>query len=550
MNKLFFLAPSLLVATSALCDDIIINMTAANSTQQILEGQSTQTMRYTAQLIEGPESTLTVVPNTYLGPVISVNTGDSVKVHFQNNLEYETCTHWHGLDVPDAADGHPKDAFGPGESYDYEFIVRNRAATYWYHPHPDMMTGEQAYRGLASFFIVSDPQEQALDLPRGEYDLPICIQDADFDNDNQLVYSGANMMGMFGNTQLVNGQPNYNYSAANRIYRMRLLNGSQSRILKLAFDDGTPIVVIGVDGGLLEAPQEMPYLLMGPGERYELWADFSGNNVGDVITLKSLAFDEFAGGIGQGGEKDIMTFTIDRAEEEILVLPTSLVPMGEIFDIADSQGEKIWPISWGNNNNFLLNGETFDLIGTKENERASGDSLELVTITNSTGIVKFAHPMHFHGRQFQIFSRSIGAEGVDAYNTVKDGLVDSGWQDTFVIMPYETVKFLVRWSRHPGLFVYHCHNLPHEDMGMMRNFELSAVQCPADLSHDGFVDVADLLEIIGNWGTPFGDVTGDDMTNVMDILVAIDGWGICAQGYRNSTPSLAKPKKTTIVPSH
>jgi len=237
-------------------DDIVINMTAANSTQQILEGTETETMRYTAELVAGPESTLTVVPNTYLGPVISVNTGDSVKVHFQNDLDFDTCTHWHGLDVPEAADGHPKDPIAPGNSYDYEFVVRNRAGTYWYHPHTDLMTGEQAYRGLASYFIVSDEAEQALDLPRGEFDVPVCIQDADFDANNQWIYNGTNMVGFFGDTTLVNGNQNVNYSAATRAYRLRLLNGSQSRILKLAFDDGTPIVVIGVDGGLLEAPQE------------------------------------------------------------------------------------------------------------------------------------------------------------------------------------------------------------------------------------------------------------------------------------------------------
>ena len=532
-NMLFPVITALIPTIIANGDIIAIDMTIAPSTQQMLAGQATDVLRYSATLNSGPVSTLTEIQDSYLGPIISVHTGDQVHIHAQNNMANETTVHWHGLDIPEEADGHPKDAFGPDTSYDYEFIVRNRAATYWYHPHPDMMTGEQAYRGLASFFIVSDPQEQALDLPRGEYDLPICIQDADFDNDNQLVYSGANMMGMFGNTQLVNGQPNYNYSAANRIYRMRLLNGSQSRILKLAFDDGTPIVVIGVDGGLLEAPQEMPYLLMGPGERYELWADFSGKNVGDLITLKSLAFDDFAGGIGQGGPVDIMTITIDRDETETLTLPTTLVSMGEVYDIADIQGSKTWPITWGNSNNFLLNGETFDMLGTKENERASADSLELVTLTNSQGNIIFAHPMHFHGRQFQIYSRSIGAEGVDAYNTVKDGLVDSGWQDTFLIMPHETVSFLVRWSRHPGLFVWHCHNLPHEDMGMMRNFELSAVQCPADLNHDGMVDISDFLEVIGKWGTPFGDVTGDDVTDVADILGAIEGWGICDAGYRD-----------------
>ena len=525
-TSLITLASILASGSTLVAEEIVINLSSGNSTQQVLLGAPTFTWRYTASLDQGPDSTLNLFPNSYLGPVISVNTGDSVHIHHENNLMMETTTHIHGMDLPEIADGHPKDAFDPGESYDYDFIVRNRAGTYWYHPHPDMMTGIQVYMGLKSFFIVSDPQEQALDLPRGEFDLPLCIHDADFDSNNQFVYSGANMMGQFGLTQLVNGQPNYNHSAATRMYRLRLLNGGQSRILKLAFDDGTPVVVIGVDGGLLEAPEEYPYLMMGPGERYELWADFSGKSIGDVITLQSLAYDPMAGGIGQGDAHELMTFTIDRAESETLSLPTSLVSMGEEYDVADIQGEKIWPIVWGSGQ-FLLNGETYDMLGTIENERAVCDTLEMITMTNLEGNIKFAHPMHLHGRQFQIHSRTIADESIHAYDTVKEGLVDSGWHDTFLLMPNETVQILVRWSKHPGLFMYHCHNLPHEDMGMMRNFELSAAPCPADLTRDGVIDISDFLEIISLWGTPFGDVSGDDITDVTDILIAIEGWGYC-----------------------
>jgi suppressor of ftsI/bilirubin oxidase len=266
--------------------------------------------------------------------------------------------------------------------------------------------------------------------------------------------------------------------------------------------------------------------MMGPGERYELWADFSGKSIGDVITLQSLAYDPMAGGIGQGDAHELMTFTIDRAESETLSLPTSLVSMGEEYDVADIQGEKIWPIVWGNGQ-FLLNGETYDMLGTIENERAVCDTLEMITMTNLEGNIKFAHPMHLHGRQFQIHSRTIADESIHAYDTVKEGLVDSGWHDTFLLMPNETVQILVRWSKHPGLFMYHCHNLPHEDMGMMRNFELSAAPCPADLTRDGVIDISDFLEIISLWGTPFGDVSGDDITDVTDILIAIEGWGYC-----------------------
>jgi FtsP/CotA-like multicopper oxidase with cupredoxin domain len=525
-TSLITLASILASGSTLVAEEIAINLSSGNSTQQVLLGAPTFTWRYTASLDQGPDSTLSLFPNSYLGPIISVNTGDSVHIHHENNLMMETTLHIHGMDLPEIADGHPKDAFDPGESYDYDFIVRNRAGTYWYHPHPDMMTGIQVYMGLKSFFIVSDPQEQALDLPRGEFDLPLCIHDADFDSNNQFVYSGANMMGQFGLTQLVNGQPNYNHSAATRMYRLRLLNGGQSRILKLAFDDGTPVVVIGVDGGLLEAPEEYPYLMMGPGERYELWADFSGKSIGDVITLQSLAYDPMAGGIGQGDAHELMTFTIDRAESETLSLPTSLVSMGEEYDVADIQGEKIWPIVWGDGQ-FLLNGETYDMLGTIENERAVCDTLEMITMTNLEGNIKFAHPMHLHGRQFQIHSRTIADESIHAYDTVKEGLVDSGWHDTFLLMPNETVQILVRWSKHPGLFMYHCHNLPHEDMGMMRNFELSAAPCPADLTRDGVIDISDFLEIISLWGTPFGDVSGDDITDVTDILIAIEGWGYC-----------------------
>ncbi len=354
-------------------------------------------------------------------------------------------------------------------------------------------------------------------------------------NESITEQNGTNMQGFFGSTTLVNGNKDVNVPAATRAYRLRLLNGSQSRILKLAFSDGTPIIVIGVDGGLLEAPEEYPYLIMGPGERFELWADFRDKDLGDVITLQTLEFSDDAGP-GQGAADNIMTFTIDREEEETLTLPNTLVPIGEVHEANEVQDEKTWPISFSPAN-FMINGGLFSMLYAATNEQAPGDELEMVTITNSSGMMIFAHPMHFHGRQFQIYSRSISSSGTVAYNTVKDGLVNSGWQDTFVIMPYETVKFLVRWSRHPGLFVYHCHNLPHEDMGMMRNFNVLEPSCPDDLNHDGMVNISDFLEIIGNWGTPFGDVTGDEQSNVTDVLSVIDGWALCDAGFRDAPNS-------------
>jgi len=112
------------------------------------------------------------------------------------------------------------------------------------------------------------------------------------------------------------------------------------------------------------------------------------------------------------------------------------------------------------------------MMSTAPNEIAQCDTLEVIKVTNINGTPQVPHPIHFHGRQFQILDRTITPAGLANWNTVKDGYMDRGWKDTFLIMPGESVRILVRHSKYPGMYVYHCHNLPHEDMGMMRNFLL------------------------------------------------------------------------------
>lgn len=81
-----------------------------------------------------------------------------------------------------------------------------------------------------------------------------------------------------------------------------------------------------------------------------------------------------------------------------------------------------------------------------------------------------AHPIHLHGQQFQVVSRTIGAGEAEDYATVKDGLMSSGWKDTVLVMPGEKVRIIKPFEDFKGPFMYHCHNLEHEDMGMMREF--------------------------------------------------------------------------------
>jgi FtsP/CotA-like multicopper oxidase with cupredoxin domain len=151
---------------------------------------------------------------------------------------------------------------------------------------------------MAGLFLVSDDDEKKLNLPTGAYDVPLVIQDRMFNNDNQLIYLPGGMMdqvnGMLGDTILINGRPDYTLDVATRIYRLRLLNGSNARAYNLAWSDSTPITILGTDGGLLTKPWVLPSVMLGPGERLDIWADFSKHRVGDQIGLLSQPFDDGA----------------------------------------------------------------------------------------------------------------------------------------------------------------------------------------------------------------------------------------------------------------
>ena len=474
-----------LAAPAASAETLRLDLTQAPQAQDILPGPATNGWSYTGTVQEGPASALVPVPGSYLGPTIHAGQGDNLTIRLTNLIGEDSTTHWHGLDVPDRMDGHPRFAFASGSTYEYSFRVLNRAGTYWYHPHPDMRTGGQVYAGLAGFFIVHDAQESSLNLPGGDFDLPLCIQDASFDAGNQRVYNPDMTNGFFGTTILVNGKPDYVQSAATRVYRLRLLNGSVSRIYKLAFSNGMPLVVIGNDGGLIDVPRPYPYVMLAPGERVELWADFRGEAPGSQVTLRSLAFNSSG---GQGAALDIMRFSIDHAQAGTETLPATLstITPYQLADAINAANPKLYAIAMamvGGNMSFTLNGATFSTTAVAANEVAMCNTLEVIAVSNTSGMMPIPHPIHFHGRQFQILDRKVTSGGLAGWNTVKDGLVDAGWKDTFLIMPGETVRLLVRHGGYPGLYNYHCHNLEHEDMGMMRNFRLDAnPDTPCDLN--------------------------------------------------------------------
>jgi FtsP/CotA-like multicopper oxidase with cupredoxin domain len=524
---------------SGFIPDVEIDLQASQQQVQVLPGQPTTVWAYQGTVVQGDAAGLLPLQGSYLGPLIRVRKGQKVRVRFTHDLPEPSIVHWHGLLLPARMDGHPRDAIPAGQTYVYEFEVINRAGTYWFHPHPEPLTGGQVIRGLAGLFLVSDDEEAAAGLPSGAQDIPLVIQDRTFDQNNQIVYVQGSipgmqsmpgmdqMMGFLGERILVNGQVNALLPIATRAYRLRLVNGSNSRVYKLAWSHGAPLTVIATDGGLLERPVERPYVMLGPGERIELWADFRQYPVGTEVTLQSLPFlgaegDSLLGGetglsdlgVGVGMEHGgmmgvgetptpagasqagggmeayhpklpngsalpILQIRVERQEQETLSIPTKLSTINRypVDQVINRQQPRRFGLSM-HNMTWLINGRSFNLEEVAPDEIVKLNTLEAWDFVNeqnpneSMEKMGMVHPMHIHGVQFQVIDRQVLVPALKAgWDSVHEGYVDEGWKDTVLVMPGEGVRLLLRFD-FPDLFLYHCHNLEHEDLGMMRNYRV------------------------------------------------------------------------------
>lgn len=468
--------------------DVELMLTAAPDDVPVLPGAPTRVWRFSGRLLQGPADTLQTLQDSYLGPVIRLRRGQRVRIRFANQLGEASIVHWHGLDVPERADGHPRLAIGPGREYVYDFDVTNRAGTYWYHPHPHMRTGAQVYQGLAGLVLVGDDDEDRLALPSGDAEILCVLQDRRFDARNQLVYQGGGPMdmmnGFLGDRVMVSGQPQPTREVDAGWQRVRLLNGSNARIYKLTWSHGRPMTVIGGDGGLLERPIDLRALSLAPGQRADVLLDLSGLAAGTDVHLDSLAYPEAdAGGVGMMGNTApvpngallrVMTLRTRARAGLAFQVPERLPTFDASWSPRPDARIRRVPMRF-QRMQWLLGDRTFEMEDVAADETVAAGSTHVWEFMNqSTGMgmgmgMDAAHPMHIHGRQFRVLDRT----GGHAANALREGIVDAGWQDTVLVLPGETVRAQVTFTSHPGLYLYHCHILEHEDMGMMRNFRVT-----------------------------------------------------------------------------
>jgi len=419
----------------------------------------------------------------FLGPTLVLRSGSDVSISVTNNIGVPTTTHWHGFHVPAVMDGGPHQLIDPGSVWTASFPVLNRAATYWYHPHPHasltqgaifdpMGTGYQVYEGLAGMIIVEDDTSDALPLPRtyGEDDIPVILQDRRFESDGALLHFPSNFDPATdpalrkGGNFLVNGAEAPVLEVGAQVVRLRILNASNARIYNLGFSDGRTFFQIASDGGFLRAPVPLSRLLLSPAERAEILVDL-GPDQGTTLKLRS-----FNGGLGtslvpfplqdawDNSDFDLLEIEVGATRANaVLTIPAALATVEEIPEIeaVNSLNPRSFELAA---NPFGINGKRMDMDVIDQHIRL-GDT-EVWEITNPTSQ---AHPFHVHGDSFQVLSR-------DGSTPPEHEL---GWKDVVLVRTNETVRIIKRFRDYGdpvNPFMFHCHILEHEDVGMMGQF--------------------------------------------------------------------------------
>lgn len=428
----------------------------------VLTDSTLTAARATAEFWPGVQTDVLTLNGTTPGPTIRVRSGGEFATRLVNNLDEPLILHWHGILAPAAMDGHPKYAVGPGKTFDYSFIVPQQAGTFFYHPHTHGRTARQVYMGLAGLFIVDDDRQDELGLPTGEFDVPLLLQDRRFDEQKQLFYdpmATGHMEGFVGDVALVNGTRDAELTVKRALYRFRLVNGCNARVCRVAFGNSVPFLMIASDGGLLEKPVQLTSLFLSPGERADVLVDFSAFAPGDVVPLVSQAW---AGGsispTTQGSLLSLMQFAVGTDTGAVPAIPAQL---NSIPVLTDNPGEPTHTFEFSMvGHESYVNQQMYDMM--RIDAEVGLHRTVVWELSNRSNVV---HPIHIHGVQFQIISR-------DGNTNIPEH--ERGWKDTLLLFSWDKVRVVMRFD-HEGEYLLHCHNLEHEDEGMMMNFMVSPV---------------------------------------------------------------------------
>jgi spore coat protein A, manganese oxidase len=519
-------------------------------------------------------------PIPYIGPVPmvvhvhgAVNVGDESDGYAEawflpaaKNIPagYATEGTWYNF-FKNKAKGKFGATWEPG-SATFQYPNSFRAATLWYHDHTLGMTAQNVYAGPAGFYIIRGgpdgdlalrdtrngklallpwPAPSAIDqiLPNRQYrEISIAIQDRSFNTDGSLFYPySRSFFGdvapdgpitdfiptsdvapihnpeFFGNTIIVNGNTWPFLEVEKRRYRLRLLNGCNSRMLVLKFDDPrVKVWQIGNEGGFLEAPVNVnatppdpsvaddgkAVLLMGGAERADLIVDFTDVPAGTQVELLNLGPDSPFGGFQDLVPADptttgkVMRFDVVPAVSADLTTPPQFLKLPAIGSLPTEVRSR--PLTLAElTSPFFGDVPVETRLGVVESNgnyvvKKWADAVTENPGVGDTEIWEFynttvdAHPMHIHEVAFKVISRQgitisnqdteAGTGTVAPVGTARGPQPwEKGWKDTVIALPGEVTRVKAMFST-PGRYVWHCHIVEHEDNEMMRPLQIGADQ--------------------------------------------------------------------------
>ncbi len=431
------------------------------------------------EIIPGLPTEIWGYTGVYPAPTISVTRNQPIVVRFINNIDVELSTHNHGGHTSEESDGFPNFFIEPGHFRDYCYPNvapddddADFTSTQWYHDHAMDITGENVYMGLAGIYLLTDDLEQNLIfdgvLPPDEFDIPIVLQDRLFDADGTLIYDPMDHDGVIGDRFMANGVIQPKFHVQRRKYRFRILNGSNARVYALRLNTGQPFLQIGNDSWLLPFAVNRPFLLLSPAERADVIIDFSQYSAGDEVFLTNHlthGLDD-----GRGPEEDIdepedwprngtplVKFVVEGRRDTSISIgpgdplrPHTPIHPDEIvrtrrFEFERSHG------AW------VVNDEFFDPY--RDDADPQLGTAERWIIENDSG--GWVHPIHIHleGQQIQ----RIAGHAPAPHEAAK--------KDTVLLGDFNATVF-IKFRTFPGRFVFHCHNVEHEDMRMMGVFNV------------------------------------------------------------------------------
>ncbi|CAM3106127.1 multicopper oxidase domain-containing protein [Prescottella defluvii] len=499
-----------------------------------------------------------------LGPTLEARRGAPTTVSFVNAIEVNplgdavdltmhgateedrtnprTTVHLHGAASRPDSDGNPLITWRRGGVQHNRYANDQEAATLWYHDHSMANTRLNVQAGLAGFYLLRDEfdtgrADNPLGLPAGEFEVPIVVQDRMFNADGTLQPrlaryqpAGYNQGGQFGDVAVVNGVAWPRMTVRRAMYRLRLLQGSNSRTYRFGFSNGMRFSVIGSDQGLLDAPMDTDHIVMTSGERADLLVDFSALAPGESVTLVNNALNSSGNAVlGVPALPEIMRFDADQAAAAPSPVPARLrggpgLPQ-PIAPATTDDVTRTRIMTFLARFDLNRTAAVLPLMGTINNlpfltddiDVARAGTTEIWQIVNT---FPFEHPVHLHLARFRVLGRQkLWTAGYMATSLppleedirwapdptpfligeqTQPAAWEASWKDTALVEADAVLTLLVHWPSAEDLgfdpdapipvphdaeghhgpgqeirgYTWHCHNLEHQDHDMMQQIRV------------------------------------------------------------------------------